>query len=303
MALPYLFRENGKSGCNRRGVFTCEFARLPELTSKEGVLAENEGYFDHIDHFDESGSKWYGGLSTMQEAKDLILKGWQDGATKASSAASDGGVISTITQPESIRRRPVWGDEGDELSVERALDGNWDLAYRTMSRVRTYGSKIVSLGGQFGGNCDKSADQLFWSGAQIVVAAELLEMAGYQCEVRGLHCNMFWEGDGAQSVIEFRAKEAGDPLRLDAIASIFAHAGVFRTYGFMAICRMPWNVGSGLGRTMEGAEADALIEKVVAEGNMAPVDAMMPLAYDKATAIRNIMAVITKITGEGGDDE
>lgn len=301
MASSVLMRENG-SAKHRRAAISCDFANLPDLISNEGVPPENMETHRRIGQNMFKNNKWYGGLESIDDARSLILKGWTDGATKASAVTSQDGMISTLAQPESIRRRPMWAAEGDEVHCERAMNGEWDLAFRTMSRVRTYGSKIVSLASFFGGNCDKTSDQLFWSGAQLLVTAELLETAGYQCEIRGLQMGRYDNYSDAQSIVEFRVKEAGDPLRLDAVASIFAHAGTFRTYGLMAISRCPWEVTSSFGINVEGSAATTLFENCVADGLIQPCDVLMPHAFTKERAVENIVSAVLKVT-EGQQED
>lgn len=278
--------------------FALDVADLPDLISRQGVPASNAPHFDNIGR---NSSTWYGGLTGIEDARKLILDGWYEGAGKASAVTQDDGLTSTLPQPESIRRRMTWGADGDDLNIDRALRGDWDTAYRTSHRVKTTGNKIVTLVSSFGGNCGKSAEQLFWSGAQMLVTAELLELAGYQCEVRGIHFNDF-RSTTKKLALDICCKKAGDPLRLDTIASVFAHAGVFRTYGFMGICRAPWPVTSGLGHALEDSGAERMFSDLTAKGILDPADVFLPPAYSRETAIRNILGAVHHVTeGENHD--
>jgi hypothetical protein len=287
-------RHDGEPGDTGRGfaALSLHVSDMRDLLTNDGLVhCSNRGPFANIGHDIESGgwyAQWYGGLTSVDEARRLIDDGWAEGATRA-SAVSDGIPSDQLARPESIRRRIVWGEEGDRLDWERALNGDHDTMWGRSRRRRTSAPRMVSLATSFGGNCSRSAEELFWNGAQMIVTAELLLGAGYQIEVRGLAGN---EARG-RGVIDITAKDYDAPLRVDMVAALFAHAGVFRTFGFGAICRMPWAVGGGLGRMIDHP-AD-VIEHATEAGWIRPVDVYIPGAYTKDQAVRNIVKAIETV--------
>lgn len=235
---------------------------------------------------------WYGGISTLAEARSLMTDGWTEGNKRASGLSAGIGEVSA--QPASIRRRWVRSDEGDTLDIERAMRGDWDTAYLSQKKRRTSGNRIVSLVGCFGGNCNRSADELFWNAIQLVVTADLLEQAGYQCEVRAVVPMLFHESGPGTGLVEVTVKQPGQPLRTDVLISTFAHAGVWRTYGFMAVTAMPWPVGSCLGQCQE--LATPILAQMVDAKLTHGADVVVEPAYTKEAAIKGISKAVTAAT-------
>ena len=236
------------------------------------------------------------GFHSLKDATDLTDYGWQEGSDKGSAVSLS--LEGTIAAVEAIRQRPVWGDSGDSLCTDRALRGDWDIAFQSSGRVRTNGSKIVTLVGAFGGHCHRTTEELFWNGIQIVVTADILENAGYQCEIIGGN-NNFQRPTSTIGFAGIIAKRAGDPLRIDQIASVFAHAGVFRTIGFEMIVRTPTEVGCGLGTPrMSVGEMTLSVRKLEAAGLLPSDSIIIGEAYDQKSAIKNIRATLHAVTGE-----
>lgn len=278
-------------------------ADLPELMDNADGLVHSENMDEYHDNRtnierraggDVYGREWYGGLTSVRDALALIHDGWAAGAQRA-AAVSDGIPSDQLARPESIRRRVVWGEEGDRFDWQKALDGDHDVAWGRSKRRRTSAPRMVSMAASFGGNCTMSAEQLFWSGAQMVVTAEMLQGAGYQVEVRGISGNR--SSYGGTGVIDITAKAYDEPLRVDMLAAVFSHAGVFRTYGFQAIVRLPWRVGSELGHSID--DPSAAVTQAAELGWIPPVDVFLPTAYNKDTAVKNIVRAIETVQAKG----
>jgi len=279
-------------------VVALDYGDMLDLISTDGVHHKNISYHANATRLGSDGPSWYGGLTDLESAKSLILQGWRDGAGKAQGMAN--ALVGAVPAPESIRRRWTVGETGEALITERALFGDWETAWRRQTRVRTYGSKIVTLVASFGGNCDKSAEELFWSGAQLVVAIDLLEQAGYRVEAHAVSCGEYYADDPrGLGVVDVTVKAAEEPLRIDALMSLTSHAGVFRTYGFMAICRMPWHVGLGLGSHRNPKH---ILPALIEAGLYPQVDNVMQAAYNRDSAVRNILTTLRAVTGEGESD-
>jgi hypothetical protein len=236
------------------------------------------------------------GFRSLKDATDLVDYGWQEGSSRGSAVSLS--LEGTISAIEAIRRRPKWGDEGDALCPDRAMRGDWDIAFQSSGFMRTNGTKIVTLIGAFGGHCNRTPEELFWNGIQIVVVSDLLESAGYQCEIIGANNNC-QRPDNTIGFTGIIAKQAGDPLRIDQIASVFAHAGVYRTIGFELIVRTPTAVGCGLGSPrMSIADVTHSVRKLEAMGALPSDSIIVGEAYDEKSAIKNIRATLHAVTGE-----
>lgn len=243
-----------------------------------------------------ANSDWFGGLTCRKDAEHLIDYGWREGTERGSAISLS--LEGTIAAVEAIRRRPKWGDEGDMLCPDRAMRGDWDIAFQSSGFLRTNGSKIVTIVGAFGGNCDRSAEELFWNGVQIAVVTDVLEGAGYQCEVIGLNVtsHRIEQTTGAVGIV---AKRAGDPVRIDQLVSVFAHAAVFRTMGFEMICRCQTPVTDSLGSSnMSIGAMTNTVRKLEKLGALMPDSVVIGEAFDKKSAVKNIRATLHAVTGE-----
>lgn len=243
-----------------------------------------------------ASSDWFGGLTCRKDAENLIDYGWREGTERGSAISLS--LEGTISAIEAIRRRPKWGDEGDVLCTDRAMRGDWDIAFQSSGFLRTNGTKIVTIVGAFGGNWTRSAEELFWNGVQIAVVTDILEGAGYQCEVIGLNVtsHRIEKTTGAIGIV---AKRAGDPVRIDQLVSVFAHAAVFRTMGFEMIARCQTPVTDSLGSSdMSAGAMTNAVRKLEALGALMPDSVVIGEAFDKKSAVKNIRATLHAVTGE-----
>jgi hypothetical protein len=230
---------------------------------------------------------WYGGLSTLAEVKSLLDTGWGKGADKVRKLADE--LAAEIPAAQSRRRKPRWADDGHTLDVDRALAGQWDSAYRTSRREVTSGTSIVDVLVGWGGNAGCSADELFWSGASMLVICDLLESAGYAVRLIATSCVSQYEY--GLKVHKVTVKDSGEPLRIDALAGTLCHAGVYRTYGFQGILSAPFRTDNGLGQSCSMERAEAILSQI-GESMQTPGALVMPHAYSRQGALENIRSAL-----------
>jgi hypothetical protein len=236
------------------------------------------------------GGSWYGGISTVADAERLLDRGWSDGAARLESMARD------VTPPTARcrKRKPVWRDQGDELDVDRALVGDWGTAWRASHRMWSPGPSTVDLYAAIGGNAHRSADELFWAGATAAILTDLLEGAGYTVRVIGSIVAINRNDSQRAMVTRVVVKETSEPLRLDALAAVACHAGVFRTLGFRALLESP--VYTDLGNTT--AVPWSRLESQLRDGGEWPEGLIIDAAYDRESCLAEIKRVLTLIGGE-----
>lgn len=239
--------ENGK-----RAMFVTERG-LDDLASvyetcKPSARNDWLEYTATIEGMREKGAdeKWYGGLTKTSQAVDLVREGWKDGLDKVNDLRNR--LAGDVPTAVERKRKPVWADDGDDLDVDRALAGQWDSAYRTARRAWSQSPTVVEIVAAWGGNCDRSAEELLWSGAAMAVATDILENAGYSVRLTAAITSVESYGE-EKALVQHRIaiKDAGETLRADAIAGVVCHAGVFRTLGFRVILSTPTRLGEGLG--------------------------------------------------------
>jgi hypothetical protein len=279
----------------------CDFADIADLLDCKHANPDNVEYLSwSLSSLDRGGrSSWYGNIGSKREAIALVSEGWTDGARRAATITPQ--LAAVVPPPREIRRRVKWDETGSELHLDRALAGDWDKAWRnTGPHVST--PRVVSLGCTFGGNANVTAEQMFWTGAQMIVAADLLENAGYAVEVRGLinwAPRMVSPGDCRTSLVDVRVKMAGQPMRPDAVAAVFAHAGVFRSFGFALGACMPWKWTGSLGKILplqsKYVATGDLPARAAAAGLIDRIDIVLPDAGNLDHARRNVESALRAI--------
>ena len=235
----------------------------------------------------------YGCITHSSDAEALVAKGWAEGAERIDALRRT--LRSTVKPPLSRKRRQIWSDDGETLDADRALAGQWDTAFRTTKRAMVRAPAMVSILVNWGGNWSVAAEQLFWQGAQAVVLSDILEDAGYRTRITAVGAVDSYRNVKA-SVIH--VKDHGEPLRIDAVASIICHGGVYRCFGFAQTVLAPWDVGGSLGCHLDIAEARRILE----DADEWPSDALaMSDAYDQDRAAENVARALAAI--ERGQEE
>jgi hypothetical protein len=203
--------------------------------------------------FAHYGSAWMGGLHSWDEAEALLEKGWPEGAERLRALA--GKLTAQVPQARSIRRRLAWVDNGDEVCKDRLQAGQIDQCWRTMRRAPFVAPQTVAIETTWGGHYGQTAEELFWQGAAAAVLTDILEEAGYRVE---LYANRVSERGGHRHCTRVKVKEADMPMRLDGVAAVLCHAGIFRTFGFLCIEQAEFDVGDwGHWRGLELSRQDA----------------------------------------------
>lgn len=233
------------------------------------------------------GPAWYGGFKKITDGYDMICNGWEEGANKATINLAKT-EVPEIDGIESMRRNLIFSDYGETLNIDQAMAGNWEKAWQTCRRIKSGVSRVLSIVIPFGGNCDKSAEQLFWNGAQGMIITDILESKGYRVQLYGGHLSRH-DGDGFVWEMELvNIKRPDEPLRLDSVAAIVAHAGVFRTAGFCSVVSKPCKVIGGLGRCQEDSIAGG-VATVAKLGKIHPESRVLASAYNMPSAANNII--------------
>lgn len=244
---------------------------------------------------------WYGGAKSWKEIDDVLLNGWKEGAQRAEELVE--AIEHMIPMPQGRRRKPRWMDQGDELDKGRMYAGQIDTMWRAAPRTVGPAPRVISVEVAVGGNAHRKADELYWCGVSAIVLTDALEQAGYRVELWASTYNLGsgWGGDNGPDswciLNRCRLKEAMEPVRIDSVAAICAHAGVFRTYGFYTFLANPSDIGSGLGSVRDLEPAVNLAAEV---GVAFKPDVIVDKVYTKEAAVVMIEDALRQIT-EGQD--
>lgn len=197
------------------------------------------------------------------------------------------------------RRKRRFGREGDELDIDRWLDGK-EEPWVDYNRSGQKPSPYITLVGQFGGNCNITPEQMFWTGSAAAALTDALENVGFRVRLIAANKNNQGSGDVemkdggrkhfddrvALRVIELKGYD--EPLRLGPVAFAVCHAGFFRTIGFGMILNSNIHTQSGLGssRSLETDDTSFITNDAVV---------ILPVARDLATAKAGVEGAIADL--------
>lgn len=271
---------------------TLAYSDLPDIAACRYITKRNrKRAAEIIANFTNPNRRdWQGGLTGIDSAIALLNDGWPEGANQAAALVS--GLASIVPPPRDTRRRMTWGDDGMELSVDRALSGQWENAWRVARRQVSPVARVVSLACDFGGTFDKTHAELFWAAAQMIVATDALENAGYAVELHARNAAVIVRNRKCV-MLDILVKSADQPLRPDVVAAVFGHAGLYRSVAWLARCSSPFAVPDSMGTT---CETQFYAKVANAYGHLTPADCVLPLAYDIQTATANLATALTQLT-------
>lgn len=228
-----------------------------------------------------------------EDCRKVLQDGWPRGVERVQELVAK--LRRKLPEPESARRKPRWGDEGDDLDRDKLYSGQLDTAWRTTTRVKRRAPRVVRIAFSWGMSCFASAEQLANSAASLMVLADLLEAADYQTEI--VLCGTATHGYGSDAMTSasiVHLKHAGDALNPNNIA-IAGHAGIFRTFGFHMICAHDRPVDCGLGHPSELA---GTWKQLVDEKMVLPVDAIIERCTSMKGAENRVIKALREILGD-----
>lgn len=198
-----------------------------------------------------------------------------------------------LPEPRDVRRRQHWNEEHGELNVDRYMAGD-DMIFRRGMRKSTSAPKVVSLLCCLGGNCNVSAESMFWRGAAAAAAVQKLEEAGYSCEViaymRSVGC---YSGnyDQTEAFQILPIKQAGEELDLASLVNCMS-GWFFRSICFGGLYT--------LGRPRRGLGSFGAYTSNY-DGVLNPtagIQIQMPITWDKKSTVDNLKDLINKVSEE-----
>jgi len=240
---------------------------------------------------DENDVKWFGGLRNVADGTAIFETGWPEGANRLKAMVEK--LAAEIPPAKSVRRRLRWSDDGDEVSKDRLNGGQVDSCWRTTRRELSEGSEVVTLETNWGGPCNVAAEQLFWQGAAAACLTDVLEEAGYRVEVYATNCSDHHHG---KTVVRVRLKEADQPTRLDTLAAVMCHAGVYRIFGLSAKEQANFPINNNYGSTVKLArEQFEALQVTLGQGGTETI--CFGQIYDEQSAVLAIEQEIARLQG------
>ncbi len=193
------------------------------------------------------GGEWEG--RTFEGGWDEVAKAfaepWKEGIEKVDKMMEEI-LASDLEPPKSVRRKNRWDETDGEIDVDRVMVGEPEYMRRAF-RSPQNGPRNVAIMCNTGNTGGFTADQIFWRGAAAIAAVDMLEEAGYQCEVwvwnhaMGCFGGSSYGGNrkgsytsstgGSSFFFSAKLKDCGDPLDRDRLTNALS-AWFFRTVIF-----------------------------------------------------------------------
>lgn len=152
---------------------------------------------------------------------------------------------------------------------------------------------MVTVNVNWGGLVSVSADQLFWQGAAACALADSLEESGYRVRIIAHNWSRVVKRADLRMLVRVVVKDFDEPMRLDAMAAVLAHAGIYRTFGFMAKQQSRLPVDSGHGSTC--AITPQLLEAL---NDGSEQSLILDKAYSREAAVLALRKVVSALNGE-----
>ena len=161
-------------------------------------------------------------LGTRDAARDTIQEPWTEGRKMICEMRDEILNAADITPPQNTRRVRRWSDADGEVVVDRVMSG--DAAYmETRRREWRAGPSAVAIMIPLGGSHIYSNQELLWKGAAGAALIELVEEAGYGCEVWGYSNTLdSYRVSPRNSFTAVRVKDAGELVDTDALCKLVA---------------------------------------------------------------------------------
>lgn len=148
------------------------------------------------------------------------------------------------------RRKPEYRGAGDELDIHRVYQGQLDKAWRTTKIVEhDKSTKYITLFVMINGNGTMSCEETLWRAAAACLLYEDLQKAGKTVQIVVGGPSTQVTNSHHSMCVSIVAKRFNEKLSLERLAAM-THLGFYRTFCFAAKHVQPYDVKTGLGRSV-----------------------------------------------------
>lgn len=181
-------------------------------------------------------------LRSWDDARAKLNSPWPEGREKVATVMSEI-AEAKLPSPVSKARKQRWSEDDGEVSSDRVLAGESEY-YRETYRASKTGTQNVTVLTNYGGVASHSSESLFWSSAAAIAVVDLLEEAGYSCEIWAYNWSTRAFDNGADFFSAIHLKEAGNPLDIESLMTVTS-GWWFRTVGLSVFDDVPGQASSG----------------------------------------------------------
>lgn len=162
-----------------------------------------EGYLDKLlDDRSFTGRTF----ESWNDVRTKFTQHWEEGMLLVSSMMDKIKQGVTLT-PKDVRRKMMMNDVEGELDIDKAMRGEPGM-YRQAKRQLRVNTRNVALLANIGNVGSYKPEQIFWRGVACSVIIDILEEAGYQCEL--------WVYNTAQNAFGYQSYRYGSSGRINS---------------------------------------------------------------------------------------
>lgn len=202
--------------------------------SLRGIAFVTEGVWDLVESTIKGAKtkKWYNYALRSEFWNGRRFESWDDLMTVMKTP--DPKTVEEISlimdefrteireMPITIKRKRHWNKSVGNVSVPRAIGGNPNFMCR-YNRQKHTGPKNIVLVYNMDATYDMRPESMRWSGIAMAAAVDLLEDAGYLCELWVTKAGkVTFYGNHPNSFVSARVKGASDTLDLDLLGKVFS---------------------------------------------------------------------------------
>jgi hypothetical protein len=201
---------------------------------------------------DSHDEKWSGGTTSLNDAINVMRKGWPSGVEKALAISEriESQLYNLIERP-----RISYDVSGELLDVARYCMGepeHWGIFQTDL--VEGQGHKHVKLVINIGASCMVKPETIIARGAVAAALVNLLELAGHRAEVTAVCAS---RGDNHSVYTYTVIKRFDDTLDLDRLTAAVAHPSNVRRIQFKHREALPTELAVATGSGSYGTPIEA----------------------------------------------
>ena len=190
-------------------------------------------------HASDSNNYGFTGTHTMEEARELLFHGWEDGAKQLKSKVN--------VNNNGYRSKAFYDIAGFQCSVPRYLQGIPTNMINNKKVVQK--QKVVNITKDFGYSGATSTQTMMRESVKFLQAVDKLEKQGMRCNV---FVSVVTRSRKSKGYIDIRVKvkDSSQRMNLKQLAFPLAHPSMFRRIVFGLIERLDdcKDFGSGYGQ-------------------------------------------------------
>lgn len=226
-------KRTGEEGGKTR---TIEFDDFDDFLHTVRTVPRSSGAGDSSESNNES--KTWDMNAGWDGANEMANRGWSDGLAKMAR------VRDLVDMPDqsdrSIQAQAFYSDEGDEVDIDRYLDGEPECMIQFTPELTPSYGRVAKIIVNLAASCGISSATQYHRGAAACILIDALESAGVRCEV---WCLPFCSREGKNRFVsKILVKRPDQHVEPDRMAYMLAHPAVMRRLGFRLLEQQekPW---------------------------------------------------------------